>query len=280
MAKRFTASDKWKDNWFSGLNAKQKLFWLYILDECNNAGIWEKNFRLASFQIGEEITEEECLQFLGNKVVPIGDDKLFIPKFILFQYGTLREDCKPHQAVIRELDRLGIDFTTLEPKKKKGYPKGINTLEDKDKDKDKEKDKDKDTEMAEIPNSLNVPEFIEAWKEFRQSRRSMKKPLTKLAEEKHFAYLARFPSDVAIAMVEQSVKNQWQGIFELKTNGNGKQANTTNGGSQYSRATYDAKSTSVESLKSLAETIAERRRERNQRAGLDTQQSGNGMGFG
>jgi len=41
MAKRFTASEKWEDLWFSELSNKYKLFWIYLLDKCDNAGVWE-----------------------------------------------------------------------------------------------------------------------------------------------------------------------------------------------------------------------------------------------
>jgi len=58
MAKRLTANDKWEDNWFRKLSLKSKLFWLFILDRCDVAGIWKKDYELAGFCIGEQITDE------------------------------------------------------------------------------------------------------------------------------------------------------------------------------------------------------------------------------
>ena len=39
MAKRFTDTDKWKKGFIRNLPTKYKLLWLYILDDCNHAGV-------------------------------------------------------------------------------------------------------------------------------------------------------------------------------------------------------------------------------------------------
>ena len=44
MAKRFTDTDKWKKGFIRNLPTKYKLLWLYILDDCNHAGVWETDF--------------------------------------------------------------------------------------------------------------------------------------------------------------------------------------------------------------------------------------------
>lgn len=107
MGKRFTATEKWEDVWFSSLANEQKLFWIYLLDKCDNAGIWEKNFRLASFFLGFKIDDESCT-FLKGKVIPINDNKWFIPKFILFQYGELTETCKPHIPILKQMEKYDL----------------------------------------------------------------------------------------------------------------------------------------------------------------------------
>ena len=133
MAKRFTATDKWEDAWFCSLTSDQKLFWIYLLDKCDNAGIWEKNYRVASFFLGFDINDQ-FIAYLDDRIVPINGSKWFIPKFIQFQYGELSESCKPHIPVIKQLEKYNL----------KGYAKGIHTLKEKEKEKDKEKEKEKD----------------------------------------------------------------------------------------------------------------------------------------
>jgi hypothetical protein len=131
MAKRFTDTNKWKDTWFQDLPSKYKLFWIYLLDECDPAGLWKPNMRLVQFQIGEPFEEAELRRVFAQRIEVTEEGYWFIRKFIEFQYGELSGTSKPHISVLKLLDKHKI----------KGYTKGIHTL----KDKDKEKDKDKDT---------------------------------------------------------------------------------------------------------------------------------------
>lgn len=67
----------------------------------------------------------------------------------------------------------------------------------------------------EIPVEVAVqPGFVEAWNEWEEYRREIKKPLTMKARKKQWKFLARQPD--AVAVLEQSIRNQWQGLFELK----------------------------------------------------------------
>ena len=109
MAKRFTDSDKWKKGFIRGLPAKFKLLWLYILDDCNHAGIWDTDFEVASIRIGSKISEKEACKVFAEQIKIFDKgNKWFIPKFIDFQYGTLNENSRPHQAVIKLLDKYDV----------------------------------------------------------------------------------------------------------------------------------------------------------------------------
>lgn len=132
MAKRFTDTAKWKDTWFQDLPAKYKLFWIYLLDECDAAGLWKPNIKLANFQIGENFQESELINVFSERITVTDSGYWFVNKFIKFQYGELSENCKPHLPIIK----------TLKSHKIKGYPKGIHTLEEKEQEKEKEKEKE------------------------------------------------------------------------------------------------------------------------------------------
>ena len=109
MPKRYTDTDKWKKSFIKGLPAKYKLLWLYILDDCCHAGIWETDFEVASIRIGSKVTEKEAIKYY-QKQIKIFDDgnKWFIPKFIDFQYGQLNANSKPHQSVIKRIDKYDV----------------------------------------------------------------------------------------------------------------------------------------------------------------------------
>ena len=60
------------------------------------------------------------------------------------------------------------------------------------------------------------------FKEFITFRKELKKTMTKTSINKSITLLKSHPVDIAIQMLEQSMLNGWQGIFELKNNNNGK----------------------------------------------------------
>lgn len=134
MAKRFTDTSKWKDSWYQDLPTKYKLFWVYLLDECDASGVWKPNIRLASFQIGEPFEESELKRIFSGRITMTEAGYWFIKKFIEFQYGELSANCKPHQSVINLLKIHNI----------KEYTKGIQTLKEKEKDKEEDQEKEKD----------------------------------------------------------------------------------------------------------------------------------------
>ena len=98
--KRFTDSLKWTDPWFRCLSAPAKLLWVYLLDHCDNIGLVEINLKLTSSDCGVTIKQEH-IEELGDRIQQIEGGKLFIRKFISFQYGTLSENCVPHKKVIQ-----------------------------------------------------------------------------------------------------------------------------------------------------------------------------------
>ncbi len=141
MPKRFTATEKWHDNWFMGLEPKYKALWGYVCDNCDHAGIWEGNWKLASFQTGFEYDPAEALKAMDGRVIPIGG-KFFLPGFVPFQYGNLNPGSRVHLSVINRLKSVGLFGKGLH-RVSKGLAKGYLTLKDKDMDKDKDKDMDK-----------------------------------------------------------------------------------------------------------------------------------------
>lgn len=133
MAKRFTDSEKWKKKWFRSLSNDQKVFWFFILDNCNHAGIWDVDFDFASIFCGP-VNEIEIYEKFKKQYQELdGGKKWFILDFINFQYGELNPNNNLHRSVISILEKLGAK----EPLKS---PSSGPMVKDKDKDKVKEKD--------------------------------------------------------------------------------------------------------------------------------------------
>ena len=150
MGKRFTATEKWRDPWFRRLSVPAKLLWIYILDECDAAGVWKVDVELAGLLIGYTYPMDTVLDTFKDRIHIIDDgNKWFVSKFIEFQYGSLSKKSPPHLHVISLLTRHGINS--------KPYLKGIHTL----KEEEEEKDKEKEEEKVKTPESFlkSHPEF-------------------------------------------------------------------------------------------------------------------------
>lgn len=89
MSKRFTDNQKYRRHFYRSLPPDVKLFYDFIIHECDHAGIWIVDFELASFLIGKKYKREEVLPYLQSKVYEFdGGKKWFIPAFIKWQYNN------------------------------------------------------------------------------------------------------------------------------------------------------------------------------------------------
>jgi hypothetical protein len=104
MAKRFTDSDKWRDPWFSDLTIEEKLFWLFILDTCDHAGIWKDQTKYFNYLNNSNLLLIDIITKFNSRIFQIGDSVYFIPKFISFQYPNFNpEKNNAHKGVIKSL---------------------------------------------------------------------------------------------------------------------------------------------------------------------------------
>lgn len=154
MVKRFCDTNLWQKEWFLKLSDLHRNLFLYIKDNCDCCGVYEANYMLLSFVFRREITIADILAIneYKNQIEQIAENKFFITDFCKFQYGELKETCKPHLKVIEMLRKHGI-FDRVS----KGYTKGIHTLEEKEKEEEEDKEKGKN-----ISSSLVLSSSLEA----------------------------------------------------------------------------------------------------------------------
>lgn len=108
--KRLTETDKWKDKWFRQLPPSYKLIWLYLLDNCDAAGVFDADWSLINFYIGaNELDENIILQTFKGRITKIKDDSFIINKFIEYQYPDgIKILCPPHLKALRCLKKVGL----------------------------------------------------------------------------------------------------------------------------------------------------------------------------
>jgi hypothetical protein len=171
MAKRFTDSAKWDDPWFAELPSKYKLFYLYLLDECDHAGVWKVNFRKANFMVGETLEPSEVRRFMSDRVRVIDEAYWHVTKFIKFQYGMLRND-RMSLSALAILEKHGLTDVIKESKEAPSKPLDSPFVGVKDKDKDKDMDMDKEEEgiFAKIESASDYKELIPIWNEYRKTQ--------------------------------------------------------------------------------------------------------------
>ena len=110
MAKRLTDTEKWNDPWFCGLTPKDKLFWVYICDNCDHAGIWKVNWPLVKFHLGEYEFNKEVF---NGRIDVLDNEIWFLRKFVFFQQKVnnleeLNPNNKCHLSIINILSHKGL----------------------------------------------------------------------------------------------------------------------------------------------------------------------------
>jgi hypothetical protein len=207
MPKRFTATEKWVDPWFCSLTDNEKLFWLYLLDNCNHAGIWEPNWFMFGVYV-RNFTYNP--QHFENRILELPSKKWYIPKFIVFQYGgveKLNPENKAHASVLSILEKEGATKPLHSPLL------GAMVMV-KDMDKDSYLNKKKERLHEDIPNWINS----KIWADFVEMRKRNRKPLTGAAIRLTISALdkLRAQGHNPDAVLNQSIQNSWQGVFPLR----------------------------------------------------------------
>lgn len=209
MPKRFTEADKWRDKWFRGLPPGFKLAWLYVLDNCDAAGVLEVDEELANFQIGIALDWSGFLEASKGRIEDLGTGKVWVRRFIEYQYGELSKECRAHNPAFASLEKHG-----LKERVSKGYPKGIQRVQDKDKDKIKDKDKDKEGDARGswiLPPEFDDPEVRCLLDEFDAMRSRERKPIKDLAAtSKVFRHFD--DRDHLVYALETCIANRYQGL--------------------------------------------------------------------
>lgn len=135
MAKRFTATEIWNEDWFLDMPMEYKLFWYYMLSTCNHAGFFKVNLRSFCGLIGVNLTSTIALEYFnaGKQRIRIINNSLWlIDDFFVYQYGaTLNKGNRVHASIVKEYLRHGVNLTSI-----RGLVEVKEGVKDKDKDKD------------------------------------------------------------------------------------------------------------------------------------------------
>ena len=131
MAKRLLDTELFNDPWFMELSPNAKLIFIYIITNCDHAGVFKFNWKLVEFQTGIKGLYkgyESLLKEFGERLKKLENDYFWIPKFIEHQYpGFPNSKVKAQSGAIRILLSHNISSyknKTLPKPLLKGYEYG------------------------------------------------------------------------------------------------------------------------------------------------------------
>ena len=230
MAKRFIDTDLFRKPFMRGLEAPYKALWIYLLCECDHAGVWVVELDVAQIRMGLKLDPEKVIEKMGGAVVPVdGGSKWYLPDFVAFQYGELNPANRVHESVIKRLTALGID--PANPSENKPLASPFEGAKDKDKDKDMDNSNENIQELevennqrrarSVQPDMVAPDAYADEWNEWLCHRREIKKPMTLRSQRAQLAAFDDWTVERIKAAITHSIANGWQGIFEPKQNTNG-----------------------------------------------------------
>lgn len=135
MAKRFTSTEIWGEDWFLDMPNDYKLYWYYVLSSCDHCGLFKVNSGSFCRLLGVKIDSKEALRFFNNgkdRILEVSSSIWLINDFFVYQYGDkFNINNRVHASIEKAYKRYNIELTSIRGLKEYTY-----TLKDKDKDKD------------------------------------------------------------------------------------------------------------------------------------------------
>ena len=172
--KRFTDIEKWKDPFFEELSNDYKLIWLFLNDDCDNAGVLRLSMKRLNYSCNTSISEQDLMGTFNNKLIKISDGVWFLLEFTTTQYGRdwIDSNSKAVVSAKNKLIEVGlvindelilpIDYKDSIDSPSIDYKSTMDSIKDKDKDESKEEeepmDKVKDIEDTKVKDNAYLTE--------------------------------------------------------------------------------------------------------------------------
>lgn len=230
MAKRFTDTNIWKNQkWFKRLTPIHKLFWKYLTDSCDHAGVWKIDYTAITDDLGVEdfsimdfvaACNQDFEKLTGKpiektRVLVIKDQAIWLTGFMQFQYENKSLLINPKIPVVKSAIEILKGFGTLQEGLDKGYirlteplDKGYLTLKDKDKD-----NCIKTVEESKDSNGI-CQEMIFAFKQLNPTYQHDDEDLRQVFEiAGKIAILQKWPKHSVTEERRQDVVNTWKQIL-------------------------------------------------------------------
>jgi len=108
MSKRFRDREIWHRPWYRELKPVDKSAWDFIMDFCDNVGVWIPDFPSAEHYIGGKPDWKGLPDRCNGNILVLESGKWWVKDFCFFQYGTLCEENRAYASYIRLLKVHGL----------------------------------------------------------------------------------------------------------------------------------------------------------------------------
>jgi hypothetical protein len=232
MAYRFTDTEKWEDGWFTSLSQLQMLLFIYLCDNCNNAGFYEIKLKRASSDLNSSPeTIQGALEGLHRGLMwSVDGETIYIRNFLKHQKNLpLNPNNNAHRGILDkfELYRHKFDIEDIEKfiegaMEGLGSPTGNGNGKGNGIGKGKEKEKEKENLVYPFDSDTFIATW-KIWKEYKakQHKFQFKTAMTEQAALKNLGEISGQNENKAIAIISQSISNGWKGLFQIKEQNNG-----------------------------------------------------------
>ncbi len=117
MAKRFSATEIWEEDWFLDMPNEYKLYWFYMLSTCDHGGIFRVNVNSFNRLLKYKVTAEKAMKLFNTdkkRIRELNNKTWFIEDFFTFQYGgKLNIKNQTHKSVLNLYNKHGINIMTV-----------------------------------------------------------------------------------------------------------------------------------------------------------------------
>jgi hypothetical protein len=231
MAKRFTDTSIWGEDWFLDMPNEYKLFWYYMLSNCDHSGIYKVNMRSFCSLNEVKLSSSKILEYFNNgklRIRVIQDNVWFIEDFFVYQYGeTFNTNNRVHESIKKMYEKYNINLTSIRGLKDHkdrviDKDKDIDKVKDKDKEKIKENKKNKEYEINFHFVGFDIVELWDKWKDykFNHFKFKYKTAQSEQAAIDNLVDLSGKNIEIAKDIVNQSIANGWKGFFLPQNNQN------------------------------------------------------------
>jgi hypothetical protein len=202
-----------------------RVFWLLLTVTSDSEGRSIDNpswLRSKMFPMREDVKAAQinnAVEWLAKRGMIVryqvsGHNYFYIPTFKSYQSGSEKEG----KSVLPEPPDELPTYSEPTPEELPTYSASIQYNADTD-TKTNTKAAGANAPVIVFPDNLSCDTFKAAWAEWETFRTETKHKLTPTTRKKQLAILAPYPLETAIAVIDKSITNGWQGLFPPENNG-------------------------------------------------------------